>query len=182
MQQAALPPFPPSGSAPALPLSECQDLVLRALHTADLPWLRELYAQTRADELAAVPWPDAMRRAFLDQQFDLQHRHFIRDADDTAYLAIEHDGAPVGRLYLRRTVDTHWIVDIALDARARGRGWGTALLRAVQADAQARGADVALHVLYHNPRARSLYARLGFVVEDEGDTHARMRWRAAAVS
>lgn len=40
---------------------------LRAANADDLPWLRALYASTRSDELAAVPWPESAKRAFLDQ-------------------------------------------------------------------------------------------------------------------
>jgi len=47
---------------------------------------------------------------------------------------------------------------------ARGRGVGTALIRAVIAEAEAGGLrEVRLDVIDSNPRARALYARLGFV-------------------
>ena len=182
MHDAALPPFPAPRAAPAWPALDAHGLALSALHVADLPWLRDLYAETRADELAAVPWPDAMRRAFLDQQFDLQHRHVLKDAVETDFLAIERGGARIGRLYLRRDRDPRWIVDITLYGGVRGQGLGSALVRAIQADAASCGAGVGLHVAHHNPRARRLYERLGFVAEADTGTHARMRWRAPDVS
>ena len=52
---------------------------------------------------------------------------------------------------------------IFVDAGARGRGVGTALLGAVIDEARARGLDeVQLDVIDVNPRARALYERVGF--------------------
>ncbi|WP_233198756.1 MULTISPECIES: GNAT family N-acetyltransferase [Luteimonas] len=54
--------------------------------------------------------------------------------------------------------------ELYLADAARGRGWGGEALRA--AIALARGWQVAslrLEVHHHNPRAKALYARLGFV-------------------
>ncbi|GGH35210.1 Ribosomal protein S18 acetylase RimI [Cribrihabitans marinus] len=52
---------------------------------------------------------------------------------------------------------------ILVDAAARGRGVGTALLEAVIAEARARDlAEVQLDVIDVNPRARALYERVGF--------------------
>ena len=40
-------------------------ITLRPARDDDLPWLRTLYASTRTEELARVPWPDAAKRDFL---------------------------------------------------------------------------------------------------------------------
>ncbi|KTF37109.1 acetyltransferase, partial [Xanthomonas vesicatoria] len=40
--------------------------VLRPERAADLHWLRDLYASTRREELAQVPWAEQTKRAFLD--------------------------------------------------------------------------------------------------------------------
>jgi len=106
---------------------------LRPLGGGDIDWLRALYASTREQELAAVPWPAATREAFLAQQFELQHRHFIGHYGQAEFLAIEHhaEGA-VGRYYLQRQPPDHLIVDIALLPHWRGRGLGAALIQASQ--------------------------------------------------
>ncbi|PZQ18790.1 MAG: N-acetyltransferase [Rhodanobacter denitrificans] len=154
---------------------------MRTLEDADLPWLRDLHAQSRAEELAAIAWPAEAKRAFLDQQFAAQHLHYLRHYGDALFLAIEQDGRPVGRLYLLRGEDEHRIVDIGLFDHARNTGIGGALIGAIQADAAARGCDVALHVLAGNHAARRLYERLGFAVQYGGDgVHLPMRWCAPA--
>lgn len=155
--------------------------VLRPLDESDLPWLRELYAESRADELAGVPWPAQMLRAFLDQQFQAQHTHYVQQYADAQFLAIERGDRRLGRLYLLRTAPEHLIVDICLFAQARGQGLGSAVLRQIQADAAALGRGVALHVTSTNTGARRLYERLGFVEVPGGDGLYRpMRWNAPA--
>lgn len=159
---------------------------LRGLADADLPWLRDLYATTRAEEMAPVPWPEAAKRTFLDQQFALQHNHYLAAFGDSDFLAIEGDGAPLGRLYLQRTAGEHpgehLIVDIAMFPQARGTGIGSALIAQAQARAAAEGCGMRLHVMATNPAAQRLYERLGFTLVPEGGTptHRLMRWSAGS--
>lgn len=151
---------------------------LRAAHDGDLPWLRDLYASTRAEEMAPVPWPEIAKRSFLDQQFGLQHLHYLNHYADTDFLAIEHvERGPVGRYYLQRTAPEHLLVDISLFPALRGSGVGTALIRQSQQDAAKLSRGMRLHVQQSNPRARRLYERLGFVAEEGAEgTHRPMRW------
>lgn len=154
---------------------------LRWLRDGDLPWLREVYASTRAEEMANVPWPPQMKRNFLDQQFALQHAHYLQHYADTDFLAIERIGddggvRPVGRYYLQRAAPEHLIVDIALLPELRGQGVGRILIEASQREAQIQGRGMHLHVLKQNDAARRLYERLGFVVTHDTDAYHHMRW------
>lgn len=149
---------------------------MRALHSEDMPWLRELYASTRHAELAQVTWPEASKRAFLDSQFDLQHHHYQCHYPDSDFLAIEHAGAPVGRYYLQRRAPNHLIVDISLLPDQRNRGIGSALIQASQTDAAVQGRGMQLHVRIDNVHAQRLYQRLGFVVIQEQGLHQLMHW------
>lgn len=172
------------------PLRE-RGLSLRAAHDEDLPWLRDLYASTRAEEMAPVPWPDAAKRAFLDQQFDLQHRHFVSHFPGAEFWLVESAQGPIGRLYRDTSVPPggdadDLIVDIGFLPSWRNQGLGSSLLRAVQASASARGRGVRLHVQVHNSRALNLYRRLGFVVCESADigsdSHFEMRWSGSRLS
>lgn len=77
--------------------------------------------------------------------------------------------APRGRdLYVSRWSEEIRIVDIALLPDSCNRGIGTALLRQLQAEAQASGKPLRIHVERFNP-ALPLYERLGFrQIEDKG--------------
>ena len=43
-------------------------LTLRPCTDDDLPFLLEVYASTRADEMAIVPWTDEEKQAFVRMQ------------------------------------------------------------------------------------------------------------------
>jgi len=175
--------FPDRGDRLAVPAAlHARGISLRAARNADLPWLRDLYASTRSAELAAVPWPEAAKRAFLDQQFALQHAHYLRHFADADFLIVETAQAPLGRLYLQRGAAQHVLVDISLLPAWRGQGVGTALIAQAQALAATAGCPLSLHVLHANPEAQRLYARLGFAAGDASATHLQMHWRAACAA
>ncbi len=168
------------------PLSE-RGLSLRTARDDDLPWLRELYASTRAEEMAPVPWPEATKRAFLDQQFKLQHHHFVGHFPHADFWLIVGACGPIGRLYRDRALPADsrpcddLIVDICFLPDWRSRGLGSLLLKAAQASAAARHRGLRLHVQVHNPRAMALYQRLGFTRVDAAvatGSHIEMRWTA----
>lgn len=148
----------------------------------DLPWLRALYASTREEEMAQVPWSDADKRDFLAQQFDAQRRHYLQAYAEVDFLAVCEAGAPVGRLYLQRRPPAHLVVDISLFPGMRGRGLGSTLLRAAQAQAMADHCGMTLHVLQHNAGARRLYERLGFVAIEAAFPYVRMEWCPPPIS
>ena len=150
---------------------------LRAARDDDLRWLRDLYASTRAEEMAPVPWPEIAKRSFLDQQFELQHHHYLTHYVDADFLAIEHaERGPIGRYYLQRNPPEHLLVDISLFPGMRGQGIGRALIEASQRHAQALGCGMHLHVQQTNPAARRLYERLGFASDGSEGSHRHMRW------
>jgi ribosomal protein S18 acetylase RimI-like enzyme len=146
---------------------------------ADLGFVAGLYASTRAEELAPTGWPPEAKLAFLLQQHDAQHRHYRNVYDGAEWLIVEQESHAIGRLYRVIWPAEIRIIDISLVPEARGRGIGAAILRDIQAEAEALGRSVTIHVEKNNP-ARSLYERLGFgVVEDKG-VYDLMKWSAPA--
>jgi ribosomal protein S18 acetylase RimI-like enzyme len=138
-----------------------QEPRLRPVAAGDRAFLVELYASVREPELAHVPWDDATRRAFVEQQFAAQDVHYREHYPGATLDVIEVDGEPAGRLYVHRGPRDIRIMDIALAPPFRRRGIGTALLDALIAEAQASGRTLSIHVEADNP-ARRLYQRLGF--------------------
>ena len=148
---------------------------LRPATEADREFLLELYAGTREEELAQVAWDDAMRGAFLEQQFSAQDHHYRANYPGATLDVIELDGERAGRLYVYRGEDDIRIMDIALAPPYRGRGIGTGLLKALMAEARSSGRSLSIHVEMQNP-ARSLYDRLGFVPVGEHGIYVLMKW------
>ena len=147
---------------------------LRPIRDDDLPFLLRVYASTREQELAPVPWTPAEKEAFLAWQFGLQHRYYQEHYADAEFRVILADGEPVGRLYLARWADEHRIVDIVIAPEHRNRGIGSRLLADILAEADAVGKPVSIHVELQNP-ARRLYDRLGFRPVEERGVYVLMR-------
>jgi ribosomal protein S18 acetylase RimI-like enzyme len=143
-------------------------LTLRPVGPRDEEFLYRVYAGTRVEELAVVPWDEAQKEAFLRLQFDAQSRWYREHYARATYEVVLVDGEPAGRLYLHRGETEIRIVDIALLPEHRGSGVGTSLLSDLLAEADAAGKRVTIHVERFNP-ALHLYERLGFeVAEDKG--------------
>jgi ribosomal protein S18 acetylase RimI-like enzyme len=141
---------------------------LRSVEPGDEEFLLRVYASTRAEELAVVPWTDAEKNAFLRMQFEAQRLHYTTYHPAAAHDVVLIDGEPVGRLYVDRGHDEICVVDIALLPEYRGLGIGTELLAPILAEADAAAKKVSVHV-EHTNRARRLYERLGFVqIADRG--------------
>lgn len=149
-----------SARVPALRLP---GLRVRPERDADLPFLRRLYRSTRAAELAATGWDEAMCRWFCDQQFDARHQDWNHRYPGTVRLLLLRGTDPVGRLYLDIDGPDWRVVDIAFLPSACGRGSGSALLRDLIRQADAAGKGLVLCVDPLNIRALALYQRLGFV-------------------
>ncbi|MEM8696427.1 MAG: GNAT family N-acetyltransferase [Pseudomonadota bacterium] len=151
-------------------------VTLRPATEGDLRFLSALYASTRQEELAPLPWSETEKAAFLDMQFRAQHSHYHEHYPDALWLIVEHGDVDIGRLYLEYWPSEHRIIDIALMPDARGKGIGQTLLRDVMKGARAEGKTVGIHVEKANPAMR-LYRRLGFeTVEDKG-VYDLMIWK-----
>jgi GNAT superfamily N-acetyltransferase len=153
-------------------------IVYRPKTDADRSFLSYVYATTRADEMAIVQWTPGQKAAFLEMQFNAQWSHYEKHFPDAAFLVIEWDGTPIGRIYIDRGPDEICIVDIALIPEARGTGLGTRLLQEILDEGQAAGKRVAIHVERFNPALR-LYQRLGFDAIEENGVYYLMRWTPA---
>lgn len=161
----------------ATPSPAAATAALRPATAEDREFLVRLYASTRAEELALVDWTDEQRDAFVRMQFDAQDSQYRQHNPAGTFDVIEVDGRRAGRLYVDRRPTDVRIVDIALLPEFRGRGLGSALIRAVIDEAAAGGRTASIHVEVHN-RARRLYERLGFRPVSERGLYLLLEWRA----
>lgn len=154
---------------------------LRPATPGDRELLFRVYASTREEELAPVPWPSEAKEAFLRQQFDAQDAWWRTNYAGASFEVVVADGRDAGRLYLWEGPSEVRIVDVALLPEARRGGIGTRLLEDVKARAATVGKAVTIHVERMNP-ALGLYERLGFrLVEDKG-VYLFLSWSGDAVS
>jgi ribosomal protein S18 acetylase RimI-like enzyme len=152
---------------------------LRRVARADDEFLLDVYASSRADEMALVPWSDDQKRAFLHSQLNAQREDYERNYPGADYHVIIVDGRPAGRLWVERTRAEIHLMDIALLPWAQRRGVGSMLIRELIEEARASGKKLRHTVFISNEGARRLYERLGFKVTGEaGGAHLLMEWSA----
>ena len=150
-------------------------VTLRPATPADRDFLLRVYAESRAQELAALEWTAEEKHTFCMGQFETQDAHYRQHYPGCEYLVIERDGALIGRLYRDLRSDEIRVVDIALLTAARGQGIGGHLMRDILDEAAAAGIMVRIHVERTNP-ARRLYDRLGFRTMEEGEVYDLLSW------
>ncbi len=144
------------------------DWTLRRVQPSDVEFLYQVYASTRLEELAPLAWDAAQREAFLRMQFAAQQQHYSTHYADADFDIILKAEVSVGRFYVYRGATEIRLLDIALLPEARGAGIGSALVRALLAEADAAGKPARLYVEQFN-RAANLYVRFGFApVEEHG--------------
>ncbi len=133
----------------------------------DVPFLQQVYVQSRWEELAVVTyWTDEQKLSFLSEQFAAQKMHYDTHYKGARFCMIRIQDAPAGRLYLYSMPSEIRIVDIALLTQYQRKGYGAAILGSLVKVCHAAGADLTIHVEINNP-AMSLYHRLGFVAEGQ---------------
>jgi ribosomal protein S18 acetylase RimI-like enzyme len=141
---------------------------LRPARPEDREFLLAVYASTRAEELAPVPWTAEQKAGFLKMQFDAQDADYSSNYAGADFCVVEVEGVPAGRLYVERRPAEIRLIDIALLPSFRRAGIGTRLLTQLIAEAKRRAVPLRIHVEMFNP-ARRLYERLGFApVEEHG--------------
>jgi ribosomal protein S18 acetylase RimI-like enzyme len=169
-------PVPQAAPLAAPPTWAARSLGLRHASAADAPFLRWLFGQTRADELAMVPWLPDMVDRFLDDQFALQHRHYVNHFAAAHFLILELANQSIGRLYVDKSDLGYHIIDISIAAAQQGKGLGSELIAHLQGLGRRENQNVWLHVNAHNVAARRLYERLGFRILSEEGAYLAMRW------
>ncbi len=138
------------------------------MELSDEAFLLELYASTRVDELAQVPWTDEQKSVFVTMQFRAQAAHYAQHYPGSQWAIVLADETPVGRLYVWRSEREIRIMDLTVLPAFRGRGIGTTLLSSLGTESDTNGVPLTIHVERNNP-ARRLYERLGFEeAQDKG--------------
>ena len=148
---------------------------LRLAVAADEPFLYRVYACTREDELRLVDWDDDQKSAFLTMQFGAQRSFYRQSYPGWGYDVISIGDQPVGRFFVHRGPRAIRVVDLGLLPEYRNQGICSALLKALQVEADEAGTPIHLHVESSN-RAVKLYERLGFCAVRINGIHVEMEW------
>src|SRR4051812_29175810 len=159
---------------------EAATMSLRPAQAEDETFLYEVYAGTRAEEVAAWGWDEQQRELFLKMQLkarDQSYPMYYEGIDDRIIL---FGGEKVGRMIVSRTAEEVRLVDISLLPAYRNAGVGTSLIKALLREADETARAVRLQVDKANVPARRLYERMGFSLTGETQTHLQMERKSQA--
>ena len=151
--------------------TEKDDLTLREATPEDEPFLLDVYASTRSEELEGLGWNEDQKRAFIKMQFMARERSYPR-VDNRIIL---WNGCPIGRMMVDRDDASILLRDIALLTEYRNAGIGRRLLTDLMKEATSAGKPIRLHVVSTSPAVR-FYERLGFCRSGDEGAHLEMKW------
>lgn len=151
------------------------NIALRPVGPEDDDFLLAVYASTRAEEMALVPWTDQQCEAFIRSQFSAQLDHYSKKYPAANHDVILSNGRRVGRLYVARLDQEVRIVDITVLPAERNGGIGSYLIKQLLDEAR-RGEKVTrIYVEEFNP-SLSLFQRLGFSLKEQHGIHLLLEW------
>jgi ribosomal protein S18 acetylase RimI-like enzyme len=148
-------------------------LSLRAVTPTDRDHLFRVYASTRDEELAVVPWSPEQKTAFLEMQFTARERDYAARFSTKDHSVVERGGSPIGYVWVHRSENELRVLDVALLPEHRNAGIGTQLMTTLIEEARERRVPLRLYVLA-NGAARRLYERLGFTPVSEASVYQLM--------
>ena len=153
------------------------NITLRLVGNEDDAFLLSLYASTRAQEMAMVPWTAEQKEVFVRTQFEAQMRHYAAEHPRADHEIICREKIAVGRLYAARNAGALHILDITILPEYRSQGIGSAVLRRLFAEAVAGqpAKPVTIYVESFNP-SLALFRKLGFEAVSESGFHQLLRW------
>ena len=157
--------------------AERERVHLRAATEEDDPFLYQVYASTRAEEMARVPWNEAQKAAFLRMQWEAQQLHYRTHNPNSTHDIILLDTETVGRIYVSRRETEIRILDITILPEYRNRGVGTPLIEELMREAALARLPLNIFVESFNPSVR-LFERLGFSIRESDGINQLMEWRA----
>lgn len=150
-------------------------LSLRPMNASDNAFIETLYRSTR-DDLRMLDAEDDFIEEFISFQRRAQTEGYGDMFPNAMYFVAEYHHERIGRVVLDFGQNEIRVVDIALIPAARGKGFGGQILQAVQMTAGKVMAPVTLTVRFDHLRAKQLYERLGFTVEEAQIPYERMVW------
>jgi GNAT superfamily N-acetyltransferase len=153
---------------------------LRPAAPEDSEFLINVYAASRADEMALVDWTDEQKLAFLTSQFNSQREQYLNRFPDSVCSVINFGGERVGRLWVARLPEQIRLLDIALLPQHQNKGVGGQLMRALIEESEATALPLRHMVFKLNPGGWRFYERLGFEPIEEYHMYIHLERRPAS--
>lgn len=142
--------------------------MIRKADLNDIPSISELYREQFREMAKLIP--DFIKEG--DQSIEFLEKTILNDESDI--LVYDYDDKVVGFVLLQAKIRPDfdfmlpgkfcYIMDIIITEKYRNKGFGTALMNSAKDWAKEQGCSfINLDVLTNNPKAISLYEKLGFM-------------------
>ncbi|MED5017267.1 GNAT family N-acetyltransferase [Paenibacillus chibensis] len=141
----------------------------------DNPFLFEVYASTRMDEVKGWGWSEQELQSFLSMQWIMQTRSYQIHYPQAANYIISHLQKPAGRFIVNNSPNSMTLIDISLLPASRNLGIGSSILQMLQTEASDSKIPLFLSVNPLNPAVK-LYERLGFIASRKSELYWEMVW------
>ncbi len=143
-------------------------MMIRKAGLNDIPSISELYREQFREMAKLIP--DFIKEG--DQSIEFLEKTILNDESDI--LVYDYDDKVVGFVLLQAKIRPDfdfmlpgkfcYIMDIIITENYRNKGFGTALMNSAKDWAKEQGCSfINLDVLTNNPKAISLYEKLGFM-------------------
>jgi hypothetical protein len=153
---------------------------LVSITKSDEQFLTELYASTRAAEMAIVPWNGEQKRAFLKMQFEAQDRYYRERYPNASFEIIKLDDRPVGRFYHAELADEIRIIDLAFLPEHFDQNIFIKLVEEILQKGDRAGKPVQIY-LEAGDQTIEIFANLGFQKIDEHGLYFLWQYQPAAL-
>lgn len=152
-------------------------ITLRPVADGDREFLLTVYEASRETELSMVQWDAAMRRTFVEHQFDAQTRHYEGEYHEIRHDIILFGDDAVGRLFMSCGDPTQIaIMDITILPKYRQNGIGTRIVNDLKGEASASNRSLRIYIEDFNP-SQGLFRKLGFESVETDTVNLLLEWR-----
>lgn len=155
------------------------EIHLKPIEQDDESFLFQIFAASRAEEMARVPWDDSLKRAFLWSQFQAQSEQYRIKYPTGDFSVILLDTQPVGRLYLGRLEEQLRIIDLAVLPQFQRQGIAREIMAELMTESRRRHKPIRIYVESFNP-ALAWFLKLGFQKIDGDDVYYFLEWQSGA--
>jgi ribosomal protein S18 acetylase RimI-like enzyme len=152
-----------------------EGLRVRPAKQSDAPFLERLHHAQRTD----LQWIDGEQdfiESIVEMQLHAQRKGYGEQFPNAMYFVVEKHHELIGKATVDFGHNEAHLIDLAFIPKARGLGFGKAVLQSLQQAAAQSGVPMSLCVLQSNVMAKRLYQSLGFVVEGSRPPYEEMRW------
>ncbi|MGI8642372.1 MAG: GNAT family N-acetyltransferase [Pyrinomonadaceae bacterium] len=146
----------------------------------DDSFLLAVYASTRAEEMAVVPWSSEKKQAFLQMQFEAQNLYYRERYPNASFDFIKLNEEPIGKFYLAELADEIRIIDLAFLPQHFDKDVFIKLIEKVLQKGETTGKPVQIYLKSFNPLAE-IFIDSGFQKAGEHGIYFLWRHQPAVV-